>query len=108
MKTKEIRYETSKGFLTGNREMVLKQLYSTFYFLEVDKKTLVNDYFNFIQNSKYNVTFTMIIEVKDLSKLIQYSIDTFKNQYHFLDKNWDNINQFDKERKEIMWNSKSL
>ncbi len=107
MKSSIVKSENSKQFLSENRELVFKILFSTFRFLQINQKELVNDYFNYVISSKYNTIFCTEIEKKDLRKLIEYSIENFKNQYKYLSTNFDEINKFNEERRQDMYNSKS-
>ena len=54
IKRNEIKFETAKDFLIGNRNLVFQSLNTAFFQDKFDLKELATDYFNFIQSSKYN------------------------------------------------------
>ena len=82
-KTQEVKFESAKQFLSANREMVFASLRVEFSFLVYDFKTLVNDYFKHIENSRYNLYFTAIMDVKTIGKVIENSVKDFKNTTNY-------------------------
>ena len=82
-KNTEVKFETAKQFLSANREMVFSSLRVEFSFLVYDFKSLVNAYFNHIENSRYNEYFTAIMDVNTVSKVINNSVRDFKNTTNY-------------------------
>lgn len=84
IKVQEVKFESAKQFLSSNRELVFSSLRVEFSFLNYDFKTLVNDYFKHIENSRYNLYFTAIMDIKTVGKVIENSVKDFKNTTNYL------------------------
>lgn len=104
MKTKTYKAETAKQFLTENRDTVFSTLKSIFWNRSVDFKILVNDYFNYVIESRYNEYFVCEMEIKTISKVISNSVEAF----HFTTdypKNYNAINDWEDRRRAASRNS---
>jgi hypothetical protein len=113
LKRGEVKFETSKEFLTANKNYVLSSLKNEFYFENVDLKELARKYFNFISTSEHYLRyFTLIMDKKTTPKVIDSSIRAFRLELKengvIFGINFENKNTFEKERELASINSKSI
>tara|TARA_R110000850_G_C9691118_1_gene439031 strand:+ start:34 stop:387 length:354 start_codon:yes stop_codon:yes gene_type:complete len=113
LKRGEVKFETSKEFLTANKNQVLSSLKNEFYFENINLKELAIKYFNFISTSKhYFRYFTLIMDKKTTSKVIDSSVRAFRLELKengvVFGTNFENKNTFQKERELASRNSKSI
>jgi len=104
---KTFKSETAKQFLSENRNLVFTTLKNKFWDKTVNFNELVNSYFSYILESKYNKYFTAEMEAKDLKKVIEYSVDAFETTTNY-PKNYTAINDFADQREAAKWGSKSF
>lgn len=105
---KEIKFETAKEFMTNYRSEILAAISAKYQFKIFNMKEVATLYFDYILNSQYNRYFTLTINIADVSKLIENSVQTFalKNEFNFAT-DAVAVENFEIKRKQAAFNSHS-